>query len=208
MLQWASMLHNDKLREADIVTSVILAGLGVAVIIGAFRMPMGGTYAGMSIAWYTSPGFFPLALGTMLVLCASGVFVRGWRDGAHRRLQRRLGPILASLPRSRAAWRIVTIWVLLVGYVLGLALHPFAFLARLLEPISGSPLTVFLMQPEGANYVFSSFVFLALFMYIFHYRPRPRRTWTTLSLMVAMCFLVAWGVGYVFTQHLYSPLPW
>ena len=20
--------------------------------------------------------------------------------------------------------------------------------------------------------------------------------------------LVAWGVGYVFTQHLYSPLPW
>lgn len=202
------MLRKDKLREADVVTSVILAALGLAVIAGAFGMPMGGTYAGMPIEWYTSPGFFPLALGLMLVICATGVFVRAWRDGAHRRVLGQVGPILATLPQSRRARRIATIWTLLLGYVLCLALHPFAGLAKLFEPISGSPATVFLVEPEGANYVFSSFLFLALFMYVFYCRPRLGRGWTTLSLVLVLSLAVAWGVGYVFTQQLYSPLPW
>jgi hypothetical protein len=200
------MLPKDKLREADVVSSLMLIALGAAVIIGACRMPMSGTYGGMPIIWYTSPGFFPLALGVLLVLSALAVFVRGCKDGAHRRLRQRIGPMLVALPRSRAARRILTIWLLLVGYVLCLAGHGFAGMARLFEHWSNWRVVAFMAEPEGANYVMSSFVFLALFMYVFYHRTA--RNWKTLSVVLAVSALVAWGIGYAFTEHLSSPLPW
>jgi hypothetical protein len=202
------MLPQDELREADLYTSAVLAVLGAGVIVGACRMPMGGVYAGMPMAWYTSPGFFPLVLGVLLVAGAVVVFVRSWRSGAHRRLPRRIPAVLVSAAQSPVARRFLIIWVLLLGYVLCLAWHPFAGLSQLFAPASSSPWTAYLAEPEGANYVIASFAFLVLFMYAFYHRPRASRSWKRLALVVAIGLLFSWGVGYVFTRHLYSPLPW
>jgi ABC-type polysaccharide/polyol phosphate export permease len=202
------MFEKQKLRDADVVTALLLIALGIAVVLGALEMPLSGTYGGLPVTWYSSPAFFPLVLGTALILCSIGVLVRAWRAGGGRRLGRALGSGLSSLPRNRAAHRILTIWGILLGYVLCLGLHPFAGLGGVFEPLSDAPWAAFMIEPEGTNYVISSFLFLAVFMFLF-YRPRPKG-WTVKTSMLALgvCLLMAWGTGYVFTQHLYSPLPW
>jgi hypothetical protein len=81
-------------------------------------------------------------------------------------------------------------------------------MALLVEPWSNRRVVAFMAEPEGANYVVSSFVFLALFMYVFYCRERTARNWKTRTVVLAVSALVAWGVGYAFTEHLSSPLPW
>ncbi len=202
------MYAKQKLRQADVVTSVLLITLGTAVALGALDMPFTDTYGGLPITWYSSPGFFPLRLGAALVLCSAGVLARAWRAGGGHGLARDLASGLRALPRSRVAQRILLIWGLLLGYVLCLGLHPFGRLGDLFDPLAGASWAAFLADPEGANYVLSSFLFLAVFMFAF-YRPRLEG-WTLKRalLVLGLCFLMAWGTGYVFTQHLYSPLPW
>ena len=202
------MLPNTRLRQADIVTSLILVALGVSVIVGALRMPLRGTYGGVPITWYTSPAFFPALLGALLILCAIGVLVRAIAARGHRRLVHDIGAALSHLPMNTAARRILTIWALLLFYILCLVLHPFGAPSRFLAASGQMPLVTFLREPEGMNYVISSFLFLVLFIFRF-YRPRGRGwTWTRSTGLLAACGVVAWGIGYVFTQQLYSPLPW
>ncbi len=202
------MFQKEKLREADVVTSVLLIALGVAVILGALRMPLSGTYGGLPVTWYSSPAFFPLILGAALIFCCSGVLVRAWLAGGGHRLARSVKKGLSSLPRNRIAQRILLIWGVLLGYILCLGLHPFGGLRGLFEPFGGASWAAFLVEPEGTNYVLSSFLFLALFMFLF-YRPSPKGwTWRMATLVLGTCLLLAWGTGYVFTEHLYSPLPW
>lgn len=201
------MYQQPKLRQADVVTSVLFITLGIAVILGSLRMPLDGTYGGLPLTWYSSPAFFPLILGAALILCSGGVLARAWLGGGGRRLGQEIRKGVSSLPRNRIAQRILLIWGVLLAYILCLGLHPFGGLGRLFEPFGGTSGTAFLIEPEGTNYVVSSFLFLALFMFLF-FRPRPGWTWTTSMLVLGMCLFTAWGTGYVFTQHLYSPLPW
>lgn len=202
------MLSKEKLRRADVVGSLLLIGMGTAVLAGALRMPRQGSYGGIVMEWYTSPAFFPLLLGVLLILCASGVLVRAMADGGHRHLAGEIRRILRSLPTSKIAHRIGAIWALLAGYILCLALHPFAWLSHFMEFRGGSSLTAVLVEPEGANYVVSSFLFLALFMFVFYLPGVATSKWKRAVAILSMSGLVAWGVAYLFTEYLYSPLPW
>lgn len=204
------MMPKENLRKADVVTSIVLVLLGAGIILESTRMPLSGTYGGRPVHWYTSPAFFPMILGALLVLMSVGVFLRAVRDGGHRGLARVVARSMKSLPRSRPARRTLLVWVLVGAYTALLSWHPFAACSGWLESFGrrDSPLVSFLLEPEGINYVLSTTLFLCAFGFSFYLPSSPSPRWRRGVLLVALSMLFSWAVGYVFTQHLYTPLPW
>ena len=195
------MMPPEKLRRADLLASSFLILLGAAVIVGGLGMPLSGTYGGRPIYWYTSPAFFPILLGVLLILFSLSVLGRAVRERAHAGI---LGFLREELEQARGAVTVrrgLLVLGLLAGYIALLAVHPFAFLAPLLERVPGiySPATRFLAEPEGVNYALSSAIFLLVTTLIFWRR--------TVWALVLACGL-SWAVAWAFTEKLYAPLPW
>ena len=195
------MIEPEKRRRYDVVAALVFLALGAATIVGALGMPMSGTYAGAPLYWYASPAFFPLLLGALLMLCAAASLRAAVAaDGA-----RGLGAFLAEEARGAvhcvSCRRGALVLLLLGGYVALLSLHPFGALGDALASVPGvySPATRFLAEPEGANYVLSSALFLGAMFWIFH----GRRLWTAV-----FAALASWAVGWAFAEKLYAPLPW
>ena len=196
------MIEPEKRRRYDVVAALAFLGLGFAVIIAALGMPLSGTYAGAPIYWYTSPAFFPLILGVLLMFCAAAslrtAVAAGGAKGLGAFLAKEIGAIAAGVAGRRAAFATL----LLAGYVTLLSLHPFGRLGELLGRIPGiySLTTRFLVEPEGANYVVSSALSLSAMFWAFHGR---RPVW-----MATFALLASWAVGWAFAEKLYAPLPW
>lgn len=195
------MIEPAKRRRYDVVAALGFLALGAAVILGSLGMPMRGTYAGAPIYWYTSPAFFPLILGALLMLCAAASLRTAVHAGGARNLSAFLAAEADAIVHGAAGRRAAVAASVLVGYVALLSLHPFGFLGDMLARIPGiyAPATRFLAEPEGANYVVSSAVFLGAMFWIFH----GRRLWTALFAVFA-----SWAVGWAFAEKLYAPLPW
>ena len=62
------MMEPEKLRKADLVTSIIIILFGLWICMEAFKMPMKDSWGGVQNVWYVSPALFPLAVGISLVL--------------------------------------------------------------------------------------------------------------------------------------------
>jgi len=62
------MMEPEKLRKADIVTSIIIILFGAWICTEALQMPMKDSWGGVQNVWYVSPALFPLAVGISLVL--------------------------------------------------------------------------------------------------------------------------------------------
>lgn len=203
------MMPEEKLRKADVVTAAGLVLLGSGVLIGAFRMPMSGTYGGEEVRWYTSPAAFPILVGFLIIAFAVGILARAVRKGAMAGIARYYADGIKGLVHNRAALRVLIIWVLLAGYVSALRLHPFGWVSRVLVriPFMRWSLTRFCLEPSGANYVLASFVFLTAFIWLF-YRPKgrlPDRRYG--AFIVGLSAVVSFLVGYLFREQLFVPLP-
>lgn len=203
------MLDKRSMSKADLVTSLLLVGLGVAVIVGSMRMPMGGQYGGVNNPWYASPAMLPLLVGSTLVLLALLLLVRALGQGALAGLGGVAASAAKGLFTSRGVRRCALVYLLLVLYAGMLYMHPLAGAADVLARMAwlDNRISRFLLYPEGANYVLVSFLFLLSFTWLF-YQPGGRRCgWRATAGIGGLSLLVSLLVGYCFSELLNVPLP-
>jgi putative tricarboxylic transport membrane protein len=74
--------------KADFVTGLVLIALGVATVVASLEMPR---FAELDVDPYTAPGLVPGALGAVILLLGSVLFVRAARAGGWRLLPRHTG---------------------------------------------------------------------------------------------------------------------
>ncbi len=181
------MLKGKSLRRADIVSGVVFVLLGIAVLIGASRMPIGGTYGGVDNPWYASPAAFPFLIGGLFVLCGLSVATNGIRKvgiagllGACKRAAQRS----VREPTNR---RGLSVLGLLCGYYILLR-------ARWL----GEP---------ALSYTVSSSLFLVCFALLF-FRPQNRfpKLWQSGAIVLGALAIAAL-VAHIFSERLGVPLP-
>ncbi|HSA80875.1 MAG TPA: tripartite tricarboxylate transporter TctB family protein [Geminicoccaceae bacterium] len=67
--------------KADFVTGLVLIALGVASVVESLRMPR---FEHLNIEPYTVPGLVPGALGAVILLLGSALFLRAARAGGWR----------------------------------------------------------------------------------------------------------------------------
>ncbi len=80
------MVSKEKMRQADLVTAVVLLIVGIAIIAHALTMPMEGAYGGVATYWYVSPALFPLIIGGMIIILCIVLAVNAVREKAHSQL--------------------------------------------------------------------------------------------------------------------------
>ncbi len=198
------MLEEKPLRKLDILVGAGLGALSLALIVGALRMPIGGTYGGVDNPWYASPAAMPLLIGTLMFFFAGTIIVQAAKRGGHRGLPGFLRSFWRNNMLSQEAARMALVCGGLLIYSLGLEFQPFGQLAAPLERAGFPPL---LADPSGVNYVLCSFLFLTFFIVTFHRPggrfPRPARLGALTAGSLLMALLVAW----VFSELLRVPLP-
>jgi hypothetical protein len=69
------------LRKADFWTSLVLLAIGAGMLLKALSMPLEGTYAGVTNAWYVSPALFPLIVAGFLLLLSLILLANAVRTG-------------------------------------------------------------------------------------------------------------------------------
>ncbi len=198
------MLEEKPLRKLDVLVGAGLAGLSFALVARALRMPIGGTYGGVDNPWYASPAAMPLLLGALLLGCAVVIIVQAAKRGGHRALPPFLREFWHGSVLTRETARTALVWGGLLLYSLMLKFQPFAPLAAPLDRAGSPPLFA---DPSGVNYVLCSFLFLTVFIVVFHRPngrlPRPAQ----LSALIAGSLVVALLVAWVFSELLRVPLP-
>jgi len=173
------MMPKEKLRHADVVTASLLSLLSLALLIGASRMPLRGTYGGVVNVWYVSPAALPFVIGTGLLVMSLGLLRRALREGGHRGLVAFFRARIRALPENRPVHRMLGVVALLAIYVYGL-------LGRV-------------------DYFLASSLYLCVFMGIYAYRQDSHWAHWTKILLLGIGIPVA--VGYAFREFLFVPLP-
>ena len=202
------MLERSELRRADILSGALISLIGGLVLVGASKMPMGGTYGGVDNPWYASPGAIPLLLGGLFVLLGIAVVIHGWSQGGGKQLRDGLLAFFNDQGRRRRILKIGGLWLGLVAYVLLLAWKPFAMASTgFSRALSAQGHFGFLTEANGANYWISSAIFLTLFVCVFRQSKRGR-FWSvrSISLLVTL-WLAPLLLAYLFAVHLQVPLP-
>jgi hypothetical protein len=173
------MMPKEKLRHADVVTSVLLILLCVAVLIGASQMPLRGTYGGVVNVWYVSPAALPFIIAGGLIIMSIALLRRAIREGGHRGMAPFFLARLRTLPRNRPVHRMAGVVALLAIYVYGM-------IGRM-------------------DYFAATSLYLVAFMGIFaHRQASPWAHWVKILILGIGVPVV---VGYAFREYLFVPLP-
>lgn len=176
------MMPVEKRRKADVVTSICLMALGSAVIYGAADMPLSGSYGGVTNVWYVSPAVFPFLVGGLLIGFSLIVLSRAVREGGLDNLAGFFADKARGLPRNVEVQRILLIWLTIGVYV-------FLLFGRIDFYLAGA-------------------LFLLAFMGMFYRPPQGTRFgFRHILLIVGLSVLVPVVTGYVFSTHLFVPLP-
>ena len=67
-------MDKEKLRKADLLTSILVTGFGLWICSEAMSMPMKDSYGGVQNVWYVSPALFPLFVGIAISLLGMVLF--------------------------------------------------------------------------------------------------------------------------------------
>jgi hypothetical protein len=175
------MMPEEKLRKADIVTGICLILLGLAVLYGASRMPMTGTYGGVTNVWYVSPAVLPILIGILIILFSIGILIRAVNRGGHKDIVRFYLDKTKKLPGNIEVHRILIIWVLSFIYIFGL-------LGKI-------------------NFFIASFLYLCPFMLLFHRPDGDALKVKDAACIISLCAILPFGIGYLFSKYLLVPLP-
>ena len=169
------MLDEADLRRSDLLSGALIILVGVAVVVGASQMPMGGTYGGVDNPWYASPGAVPLFLGCLFCALGGGIVFHGWQRGGGRNWVQNLVRRSRDREGRLRSIRVLALWGGLLGYVLMLSWKPFGAaslgLARVVSPEGHLG---FLTEPNGVNYWIATAVYLSLFVFAFGRRGGAR----------------------------------
>jgi hypothetical protein len=109
-------MDKQELRKKDFVTSIILLGFSLWLILYTLlAIPMKDSWGGVMNVWYVSPGLFPLFVGLLLILMALVLGVNAVREGG-------AGKFLADLSRrgkalSEKNLRLLGILLVIAAYV-------------------------------------------------------------------------------------------
>lgn len=175
------MMPPEKLRKADLLTAGVLSLLGIAVVGKALTMPFGGTYGGVNNAWYVSPAMFPLLIGGLLILCSISVAAHAIREGGHRDFWRfwkdRLGGMRDNIQLRRMA--VICAWT---------AVFAFGAMGRI-------------------NFYLAGFLYLAVFMILFHRPGEGKPTWRSVTLCLTVSLFASSLTSFLFERYLLVPLP-
>jgi Tripartite tricarboxylate transporter TctB family len=76
------------MAKADFVTGLVLIALGIAIVVASLAMPR---FAELEVNPYTAPGLVPGALGLVILILGTALFVRAARVGGWRLLDRAPG---------------------------------------------------------------------------------------------------------------------
>jgi hypothetical protein len=175
------MLPPERLRKADVLTSVALMALGSWVVWQGAHMPWRTPGRSVADSWFLSPGLFPVVIGAGLILFALAVMLRALRDGGARRLGGFVLQGLRGLATSRVVHRIIVMWVLMGAYIFGL-------LGRI-------------------DYHLGTAAFLIAFMLLFH-RPDGRALdWKAVAIVAVVGITLPFALGQTFSRWLNVPLP-
>jgi hypothetical protein len=173
------MMPKEKLRHADVVTALLLIGLSSAVLIGASRMPLRGTYGGVVNVWYVSPAAMPFVIGAGLFLMAITLLRASAREGGHRGLIPYFALRLRGLSTNRQVHRMV-------GVVALLGIYVYVLLGRV-------------------NFFVASSLYLTVFIGLYAHRRGSRGMhWLRI---LGLGIGVPLAVGYCFREFLLVPLP-
>ncbi len=112
------MKNKGGLRKADFWTSIVLFGLGAAMIAEATTFPMQDSYGGVQNVWYVSPALFPLLVAGALVVLSVVLFVNAIVTGGARQALAALGQGIGTI--SERDFRLIAIVALIAAYVYGL----------------------------------------------------------------------------------------
>jgi hypothetical protein len=75
-----------EMRKKDFVTSILLIGFGVWMILYTLtRIPMKDSWGGVMNVWFVSPGLFPVCLGVLTILMGVILLQRAIKDGGARK---------------------------------------------------------------------------------------------------------------------------
>jgi len=107
-----------RLRQADVVSGVVLAIVAAAMVAKALTFPLEGTYAGVKNAWYVSPALLPLIIGGMLFVLAVGLAGNGVREARRLSATGRLFGAETSASAARGGALLIT--SLLACFIVGL----------------------------------------------------------------------------------------
>jgi hypothetical protein len=175
------MMPKEKLRKADIVTSICLIILGLSVLYGASRMPMTGTYGGVTNVWYVSPAVIPILIGSLIIIFSIGILIRSIRDGGHKGIIGYFSGKMKGMSRNTEVKRIFIIWAWSSVYI-------FVLLGRI-------------------NFYLASSMFLGPFMLMFYRPGSASLRFKHFAFILILCAILPIAVGYLFNQYLLVPLP-
>lgn len=164
--------------KADFVTGLVLIALGIATVIASLAMPR---FEQLNVNPYTVPGLVPGALGVVILILGTALFVRAARAGGWRLIEHAAGrgPSWSDPGTRNLALAIV----LCLGYAAGLVGRMPFWLA--------------------------TFLFVAVFVAAFEWRRARSRSARLRRLAFAVVFagVVAAAVTLVFQEIFLVRLP-
>jgi hypothetical protein len=114
-------MEKEKLRQADLITSVIIFLFGLWIVYMAFQMPMKDSFGGVMNVWYVSPALFPLFTGFALMALGMVIFRVAYREVGSEQARAFFGRLLSKKEGrsglSGKTYRFVAIVILLLFLV-------------------------------------------------------------------------------------------
>ncbi|WP_417828047.1 tripartite tricarboxylate transporter TctB family protein [Thalassospira sp.] len=126
-----------KKRRADLIASILLLVLSIAMLAETLTFPMTDSYGGVSNVWYVSPALFPLLVSSLLIVLALVLMSRAIRDGGLSQALKDL-PELGRFLATENLHRLLVLISLISAYVYALVpnidfwIASFAFLTVLI----------------------------------------------------------------------------
>lgn len=114
-------MDKEKLRKADLVSSILFFIFGFWIILQATEMPMTDSWGGVQNVWYVSPALFPLFVGGALMLLSLILFRTAVGALGMHKAQKAVGDLFAAARGGNIAStgniRFLAILVLFFSYV-------------------------------------------------------------------------------------------
>ncbi len=137
------MLPKERLRQADLFVSILIAAAGAAIVLTAATFPRGAELSGVRNDWYVSPALVPYAIGGGLALMGIILFTIAFREIGAAGLKDALQSLGTAFRGIRSP-KTETIRVLAV--VICLATEVYLFLPRVDFVLSAAFFLVALMS--------------------------------------------------------------
>jgi Tripartite tricarboxylate transporter TctB family len=103
------------MAKADFVTGLALIALGIATVVASLAMPR---FAELEVNPYTAPGLVPGALGLVILILGTALFLRAARAGGWRLMDR--APGRGSWRSDRGTRSLALAVLLCLAYAAGL----------------------------------------------------------------------------------------